>query len=495
MTDFRTRQITSALRSGAYGGGTLKTGAVLQERYSIMGILGMGGMGAVYKARDMRFPNVTKLVAVKEMINQAPDPGLRDMIIRNFEREANLLATLNHPAIPKIYDLINFEDRSFLVMEYIEGKDLEAILNDNQGFLPQEQVLTWAIQLCDVLTYVHLHEPEPIVFRDMKPSNVMIDQHENVRLIDFGIAKGFQAGQKGTMIGTEGYSPPEQYRGEAGPGGDLYALGATLHHLLTKRDPRLEPPFSFSERPVRKFNTSVSPEFEIVINTSLAYNPGDRYLSAGGMKEALLAVRNGTARPATPDVVQRTATLTNPVGAADRPQAMPIAIPVPPPLAEEVRAQAQAGVGIVPLWVFDCEDEIRGQPLVWNKYVFIGAYDNNVYAVTRTEGKFVWKYAAEGGFAASPVSEGNTIYIGSEDNKLHALTAETGRVVWTYEAGGPIRCTARISQGHIFVGCDDSHLHAVNLQSGQRVWWLEVPGAVRSRPAISEKEGRIFFGC
>jgi eukaryotic-like serine/threonine-protein kinase len=495
MTDFRTRQITSALRSGNSAGGTLKTGAVLQERYSIMGILGMGGMGAVYRARDMRFPNVTKLVAVKEMINLAPDPGLREMIIRNFEREANLLATLNHPAIPKIYDLLSSEDKSFLIMEYIEGKDLEAILNDNQGFMPQQQVLTWAIQLCDVLTHIHSHEPEPIVFRDMKPSNVMIDQHENVRLIDFGIAKGFQAGQKGTMIGTEGYSPPEQYRGEAGPGGDIYALGATLHHLLTKRDPRLEPPFSFSERPIRKFNASVAPEFEIVINTSLAYNPTDRYTSSGAMKEALLAVRNGTARPATPDIVQRTAMLTNPIGAAERPPIMPISIPTPPPVAEEVKTQAQAGVGIIPLWVFDCEDEIRGQPLAAGKFIYIGAYDNNVYAVSRTEGKFAWKYAAEGGFAASPVIEGSNLYIGSEDGKFYSLTAETGRVVWTYETEEPIRCTARVAQGHIFFGADDARLHAINIQSGRRAWWFETPGAIRSRPAISEKEGRVFFGC
>ena len=100
-----------------------------------------------------------------------------------------------------------------------------------------------------MLTYLHGHQPQPVIFRDMKPSNVMIDQHGHIRLIDFGIARVFQPGQKGTMIGTEGYSPPEQYRGEASPAGDIYALGATLHHLLTRRDPRAEPPFSFSERP------------------------------------------------------------------------------------------------------------------------------------------------------------------------------------------------------------------------------------------------------
>ncbi|MFN2119041.1 MAG: serine/threonine protein kinase, partial [Anaerolineales bacterium] len=217
-------------------------------------------MGAVYRARDLHFPNVTKLVAVKEMVNTVPDPLARPAIVQNFEREANLLATLNHPAIPRIYDYFTQEDRSYLVLEFVHGKDLEAIINETSGFLMEDQVLTWAIQVCDVLSFLHRHKPDPIIFRDMKPSNIMIDTDGNVKLVDFGIARSFQVGQRGTMIGTEGYSPPEQYRGEAAPSTDLYALGATLHHALTRRDPRLEPPFSFGERPVRRINSRISPE-------------------------------------------------------------------------------------------------------------------------------------------------------------------------------------------------------------------------------------------
>src|SRR5690349_21759924 len=269
----------------------LQPGANLQNRYLIQGVLGVGGMGSVYKARDMHFPNVTKLVAVKEILNLASDPSMREIIVKTFEREANILATLNHPAIPKIYDYFTQGDHSFLVQEYIEGKDLEAHLNETGGMLNEDLVAEWAIQLCDVLSYLHNHPPEPIVFRDMKPSNVMLDNHSHIRLIDFGIARGFTAGQKGTMIGTEGYSPPEQYRGEAGPPGDIYALGATLHHLLTKQDPRLEPPFSFSERPVRKTNPGVSVELEAIINTALNYNPAERFPSAQAMKEALVNLR------------------------------------------------------------------------------------------------------------------------------------------------------------------------------------------------------------
>lgn len=485
MTNFNTRKITTNLPTTA----SLKAGSTLQGRYLIVGVLGIGGMGAVYEARDLHFPNVTKMVALKEMINMAPDPQLRQIIVKTFEREANLLATLSHPAIPKIYDLFNQEDRSYLVMERINGKDLESVLNETKGFLPEETVIDWAIQLCDVLTYLHSHKPEPVVFRDMKPSNVMLDS-QGIRLIDFGIAKGFQAGQKGTMIGTEGYSPPEQYRGEASPPGDIYALGATLHHLLTKKDPRLEAPFSFAERPLRKLNPTVSTEFELIINKSLAYNPSDRFLTTDSMKQALNTLKNKSAQLA----VAATPTLPPPI--------QPITLP-PVGVKEggattmigKASSMADGASKVTPLWVFKCEDEIRNQPLPVGKKIYVGVYDNNLYALARDDGKFVWKFAAEGGFAASPVSDGNNIYIGSEDSKFYAINAENGKPAWTYQSGGSIRCTARVVQGVIFVGSDDAHLHAVSPQGGKVIWRFEAQGAIRSRPAILEKEGRAVFGC
>jgi serine/threonine protein kinase len=272
----------------------LQAGTTLAQRYLIQEVIGVGGMGSVYRARDLHFPNVVKLVAVKEMINLAPDPLVRKTIIQNFEREANLLATLNHASIPRIYDYFSQDDRSYLVLEFVHGKDLEAIIAETDGFLPESQLLTWGIELCDVLAYLHAHKPDPIIFRDMKPSNVMVNHNGDIILVDFGIAKTFQTGVKGTMIGTEGYSPPEQYRGEATPLADIYALGATLHHALTRRDPRLEPPFSFNERPIRKMNAAVSAELEAVIATALQYNVEERFPSATDMKDALLTAGRKT---------------------------------------------------------------------------------------------------------------------------------------------------------------------------------------------------------
>jgi eukaryotic-like serine/threonine-protein kinase len=440
----------------------LQAGVILANRYSIQEVVGLGGMGSVYRARDLHFPNVTKLVAVKEMINTAPDPLVRATIVQNFEREANLLATLSHGSIPRIYDYFSLESRSYLVLEFIHGKDMEAIINDNNGFLPEDQVLTWAIELCDVLDYLHKHKPDPIIFRDMKPSNVMINSNGDVILVDFGIAKSFQSGIKGTMIGTEGYSPPEQYRGEATPMADVYAMGATIHHALTRRDPRLEPPFSFSERPVRRINPAVSAELEVIVNRALEYDPANRFKSAAEMKDALMSVARKT-------------------GALMR---MGAAHPTGPVV--------NAG-GIKPLWSFKTEDEIRGTPAIAQGVVYVGSYDNNLYALNAADGKFQWKYPTEGGVVSRPVVLDGNIYFGSEDKRLHVVSARSGKVVWTYYTNGPIRSSPRIAEGHIFVGSDDNYLHAVNLTTGRLAWRFETADPIRSTPFVMSD--LVYFGA
>jgi outer membrane protein assembly factor BamB len=411
-------------------------------------------MGAVYRARDLHFPSVNRVVALKEMVNQARDPLVRDTIVRNFEREANILATLDHPAVPRIYDYFTSNERSYLILEFINGKDLEALLNENEGWIAPERVIQWGIELCDVLSYLHSHSPEPIIFRDMKPSNVMINSHDHIVLIDFGIAKSFQYGQRGTMIGTEGYSPPEQYRGEATPQADIYALGATLHHVLARRDPRLEAPFSFAERPIRAHNPHVSLELETVVMTALQYNPKDRFQSASAMKEALISAARQTGMLARPGYLKTSLYGT--------------------------------GSDIQPLWTFACEDEIRGAPAFHNGIVYTGSYDNNLYALKADTGDFLWKYPTDGGVVSRPVVYESSVYFGSEDKRVHVVNARNGRVNWTYYTDGPVRSSPRITEGHILIGSDDCHLHAINSVSGRKAWQVNVSGPVRSSPAVSQ---------
>jgi outer membrane protein assembly factor BamB/tRNA A-37 threonylcarbamoyl transferase component Bud32 len=451
--------------------GTLQVGAVLQSRFKITGVLGVGGMGSVYQARDMHFPAVQRHVAVKEMLNMATDPSLREMTLKNFEREANILAELNHPAIPKIYDYFSNKDRAYLVMEYINGRDLEAYVNSMPDFLPTDLVMRWATDLCDVLNYLHTHQPEAIIFRDMKPSNIMVDGQGNVRLIDFGIAKTFQMNQKGTMIGTEGYSPPEQYRGEASPAGDIYALGATLHHLLTRRDPRLEPPFSFAERPLRQANPKVPAEFETVVMRALSYESTDRYSTAGAMKEAIESLNRPTMSAFAAG------------GAAVRPS------------GEESGTTAFQEAGkLTAVWKFKCEDEIRSTPIVYRGIVYVGAYDNNLYALGAKDGAFKWKFPTEGGIAGTPAIavDENLVIFGSEDGTLYAVDIAKGKVSWTFKAAGPIRGSVNVTSGHVFFGSDDGKMYAVRLNTGRMVWKFDAGNPVRSRPAVTSD--RIVVG-
>jgi outer membrane protein assembly factor BamB/tRNA A-37 threonylcarbamoyl transferase component Bud32 len=426
----------------------------------IQSVVGIGGMGAVYRARDLHFPNVSKWVAVKEMVNQARNTLVRETIVRNFEREANLLATLEHPSIPRIYDYFTLDERSYLVLEFIHGKDLDTLLKENSDLITELRAVQWAGELCDVLHFLHTHQPEAIVFRDMKPSNIMINPHGHVVLIDFGIAKPFQAGQRGTMIGTEGYSPPEQYRGEANHLADIYALGATLHHLLTRQDPRLEPPFSFGERPICALNPRVPAQLEAVISTALQYRPEDRFQSVLAMKEALLqAIRDsGELTPALKTSVS------------------------PPSKISSVR----------PIWQFESEDEIRGTPTYHNWVVYVGSYDHNLYALEADSGRFLWKYPADAGIVSRPaVHEGN-LYFGSEDHRLHVIAQRNGKLNWTYYTKGPVRSSPYIAEGHVFIGSDDGSLHAVNTLNGRKAWQIEAGGAVRSTPVVSQEQ--VYFG-
>ncbi len=440
--------------------GQLQPGTNLMNRYLVQEVIGVGGMGSVYRARDLHFPNVVKLVAVKEMINQAPDPLVRQTIVQNFEREANILATLSHPAIPRIYDYFTLDNRSYLVLEFVNGKDLDVILSQTEGFVPEEQVLGWGIELCDVLAFLHSHKPDPIVFRDMKPSNVMVNQHNHIVLVDFGIAKSFQTGQKGTMIGTEGYSPPEQYRGEASTSADIYALGATLHHILSRRDPRLEPPFSFPERPLRKINPGVSVELETVINTALQYNPEDRFKTIEDFKEALIGAGRKTG-------------LLNQINSA-------------------AASSVQNTTGIKPIWSFQCEDEIRGTPLYFNDILYTGCYDNNLYALNAANGEFVWKYPTDGGIVSRPAVAEDIVFFGSEDKRVHAVSARSGKVVWTYYTEGEVRSSGRVAEGHLFIGSDDNCLHAINLTTGRMVWKYDTGSPVRSTAFVANDQ--LYFG-
>ncbi len=529
-----TQHLPSSHGSGDsdFGDHILPKGAVLQSRYEIIKVAGVGGMGAVYLARDLRFSGVTRMCAIKEMISTTPDPHVRRLAVQSFEREANLLVQLNHPGIPTISDFFSESIRSYLVMEFVDGEDLESVLESTEGMLKEEMVLDWAVQVCDVLVYLHSQNP-PIVFRDLKPSNIMLRKNSNkIALIDFGIAKAFEAGQKGTMIGTEGYSPPEQYKGVADPRGDIYALGATLHHLLTKRDPRLEPPFTFHEEPPKLLNPALSQATNDVIMKALEYDIEKRYRTAEAMKSALQDALNkpktapsneGQAlSPSAPATTFLPGQPAPPPSQQPYPQQPPVYPPAqhpvqypppypphqyppqpyPPPYAQQPYPSMQLGLdlkaddtelsdSILPIWKFKCEDEVRGSPAVDSENVYVGVYDNNIYALNLKNGEFQWKYPTEGGIAARPCVYKGLLIFGSEDRVAYAITT-SGRLAWTCPTEGRIRSSATVEFDHAFFGSDDHRLYAVNAQTGRVIWRFEALGPIRSSPTLGDE--LVYFG-
>src|SRR6266705_1760990 len=233
---------------------------MLKQRYRIINQIGRGGFGAVYKAMDIQFGN--RLVAIKEMSQSSLDLQELTKAVDAFKREALLLAVLTHPNLPLIYEQFPDAGRWYLVMDFIEGQTLEARLDNASGAtsqpqgLPLQKVLGIGIQLCTVLDYLHTRE-QPIIFRDLKPANVMLTSHEHVYLIDFGIARHFKPGQARDSIafGSPGYAAPEQYgREQTTYSADIYGLGVTLHQLLSGNDPADSPfhfaPLGFQSSPV-----------------------------------------------------------------------------------------------------------------------------------------------------------------------------------------------------------------------------------------------------
>ena len=282
--------------------GQLESGTLLAGRYRVERFLAGGGMGLVYIAHDQRLAE--RRCAVKEIFDRFTNPEERARAIEYFHREADTLAQLNHPAIPAIFDRFGEGNCHYLVMDFIEGTNLENELADQGGSLPESRIIEIARELSDVLSYLHSFEP-PIIYRDMKPGNVILTPNGRVVLIDFGIARIFTPQGKATLIGTPGFAPPEQYAGTVDQRSDVYSLGSMMHYILTGRDPEKNPPFSFP--PVHSIKPEASPFLAQAIDTALAYKPEDRPESAEAFKEMFLYGR-GLKAPVVPPAASKSAT-------------------------------------------------------------------------------------------------------------------------------------------------------------------------------------------
>jgi serine/threonine protein kinase len=245
--------------------------------------IGHGGMGAVYLARDLRRQTYC---AIKEMSLSMVPPEDRAQAVQNFKAEARMLASLNHPNLPTFSGFFTEGQRHFLVMEYIDGMTLDDFLEHNRGPFPERRVLAWARQLCDVLTYLHSQHP-PIIFRDMKPGNIMLMRNGRVKLIDFGIARFFRhaSSQDTQLLGTPGFAPPEQYgKAQTDERSDIYSLAMTLFQLLTNTLSEK----GFGLQDVHAINPGISLHVARTLEKATSLKPEDRFQTVEAFRRALL---------------------------------------------------------------------------------------------------------------------------------------------------------------------------------------------------------------
>lgn len=255
-----------------------RIGTVLEGKYEILKRIGQGGMSVVYLAMDIR---LNKQWAVKEIRKDNTQDA--ETLLKGLQMEANVLKMVDHPVLPRIVDIIHQEGTVFVVMDYIEGMPMSEVL-ESEGAQPQAQVIEWAKELCSALNYLHSLNP-PIIYRDMKPSNIMLKPDGKIKLIDFGTAKEFDADSLAdtTALGTRGYAAPEQFGDDKGRGlhktdarTDIYSFGVTLYHILTGKDPS-EPPYVM--KPIRNWNPALSEGLEKIIQKCTMPDPEDRYVN------------------------------------------------------------------------------------------------------------------------------------------------------------------------------------------------------------------------
>lgn len=259
-----------------------RIGMIIDNKYEVLKEIGKGGMSTVYLAMDIR---LNKQWAIKEIHKVANDKN-NEIVVQSLLIEANMMKRLDHTSLPRIVDIIDNGKTIYVVMDYIEGESLDKIL-ETHGAQPQDKVIELAKQLCDVLRYLHSQTP-PIIYRDMKPANVMLKPEGNLKVIDFGIAREFKEHNIADTVslGTRGYAAPEQFggKGQTDARTDIYCLGVTLYHLVTGQNPS-EPPYEIY--PIRQWNPALSSGFEAIITKCTQLNPADRYQNADELMYAL----------------------------------------------------------------------------------------------------------------------------------------------------------------------------------------------------------------
>jgi len=402
---------------------------VLKQRYRVISKVGRGGFGAVYKATDLQFGN--RLVAIKEMSQSGLSQQDLVEATNAFTREALMLASLSHPNLPRIYEQFTEMGRWYLVMDFIEGETLEEYLNKAQaGYLPLAEVQDIGIQLCTVLDYLHTRQP-PIIFRDLKPANVMRTPNGHLYLIDFGIARHFKPGQIADTIalGSPGYAAREQYskvQSQTTPRSDIYSLGATLHQLLTGDDPSLMP-FQFAPLHSQPLPAALEKLIMQMVELDATKRPASMAIVKQELQRIATQLSIGQMR------------MTQPASQTFRPTPSPLAKPSIPQ-ARYVRISSSL---TTLLQVYRGHSK-EVYAVSWSpdgKLIASGSSDESIQVWEATSGKIVLNYHGHSHWIGKGLvqsvtwsPDGKYIASGSWDKSVRVWNASTGNTISTYRS-------------------------------------------------------------
>jgi serine/threonine protein kinase len=441
-----------------------------------------GGMGLIFRACDSR--RGQQPCVIKQL---RPDPDLDEAL---FQREAALLAQLRHPSLPACWDAFSENGAHYLVSDFIEGVALQDLI-EQQGQASERDVARWGIDLCDALVYIHSQQP-PIIHRDIKPDNVIITPEGSAVLVDFGIARRYEAGRHDTTkMGTWGYLPPEQKAGRTEPRSDLYALGATLYFALTASDPQLLNIFDINLQwrkgvsfpPARDTNPHVSAEMEAILAQATRVLVEERYPSARAMLDEL---RNlGAAQQTLPCPHCQAA---NPSSAARcRACGKPLTLQTAPQQAAPPRqpqnwgsfrgSAARAGVTtdilrppLKQTWSFQLQGAVDGSPIIHNGMVYVGSRNHYLYALDAQSQRELWRYNAGAPLRSTPTLHGDTLFFGDDNGTMHAVQSVGGTARWRVPLRGKIFASAAAGAGLIISATQAGRIVALNPTSGEIIW-------------------------
>jgi eukaryotic-like serine/threonine-protein kinase len=528
------------------GTGRQPRGRLLHQRYRLLHSVGRGGMAAVYAAQDTQLGD--RLVAVKEMSLSRLSAAEVPQAVEQFRQEAHLLANLHHPSLPVIHEYFAENERWYLVMSFIEGQTLQAALEGAPGKrLAVSQVVGIGIALCDVLVYLHQHKPQ-VIFRDLKPPNVMLTPKGGVCLIDFGIARHFKQEQaKDTVFYySVGYAPPEQYgQSQTGPRSDIYSLGATLHHLLSGHNPS-EQPFQFAD--LRLADQSIPDPLAELVTQMVEMREQERPTSVSEVKVRLEQVLKLESRKPQKEVVREEETtlelrVLQKEGEGEEKTTLAVSpdAPTVPQVRERVAVSTRrlrlskgetailvllvllllATGGIYTIYEIYVAVSTSHEAMVkatqtttaqattddYSSYVathgimfgFDPAHTRtnpyertlNVANVSRLHQK--WTAPTGDYIVSSPTVANGLVYVGSGDGKLYAFEALTGVRKWvSAPTGGGIDSSPAVVNGLVYVGSQDNQLYAFDALTGKLQWTALTGDQIFSSPTVAD--GVVYIG-